>query len=62
MAIRSYFLSLLDSVLEEENITYQGLKMLELGNQKIREENLVAKDFFIEKGVEHISIDINGLI
>jgi len=60
MAIYLDTLSLVDIGLKEIGQSYGGLKMCELGNQRMKDHSSkVAKTFFQEKGVEHLSIDIN---
>jgi len=41
-----------------------GLRMLELGNQEIREPDIdedTGKEYFTNRGYEHVSVDVNGL-
>lgn len=42
---------------------YENLKMLELGDQVIHEkrDKRTGKEYFIEQGFDHISVDLNGL-
>ena len=40
---------------------YKGLKWCELGNQRTS-ENEVAKNKYSSLGVEHISLDLNGIM
>jgi len=40
--------------------TLPNKRMLELGNQRIS-GSYPAKDYFASKGVEHVSVDLNGL-
>ncbi len=49
----------------QHQITLPGSRMLELGNQRIREcllgYEVPAKQLFTALGVDHVSIDLNGL-
>ncbi|MBC7332798.1 MAG: hypothetical protein H5T91_10320 [Synergistetes bacterium] len=47
------------SVLDLLGLEYEGLKWCELGNQRT-DEGKVAKNIYLSRGVQHISIDING--
>jgi hypothetical protein len=64
MGIRQYDLNLLDETVKLQGWTYKGLKMLQLGDQKIRDttsdEVISGKSFFEKMGIEVVSIDING--
>ena len=45
-----------------EKYTYSGMKMCELGNQKLRKNKFkTGKEYFESKNIIHTSIDINGL-
>jgi hypothetical protein len=65
VGINRYILGYLDNHFKDK---YQGLRMLELGDQKIHPEIIVgskcerlwAKDYFEEMGIHHYSIDWNG--
>jgi SAM-dependent methyltransferase len=57
-------LAMWHDVVRSERLVVAGLRMAELGNQKIRKEvfgaQVTAKAFFVAMGVDHTSIDING--
>lgn len=56
-----YIESAIDEVFVERT---KKLRMLELGNQKITPNDLIqestGKEYFVSKGFDHISVDING--
>jgi hypothetical protein len=53
---------LLDLALKESNLSYKGIKICELGDQRMKwRPEGTAKNYLLGLGVaEHISIDING--
>lgn len=57
-------LSVFHEVVRSQRLVVAGLRMAELGNQKIRSEvlghSVDAKKFFTAMGFDHTSIDING--
>jgi len=59
MGIQKTVLKYEAQILNQLNLHYQGIKWCELGNQ-ITHNNKIAKDEYLKKGVQHISIDING--
>lgn len=57
-------LALVHDVVRSERLVVAGLRMAELGNQKMRSDvlghSIAAKKFFTAMGIDHTSIDING--
>jgi len=53
------------SLVCQQQLVLPGARMLELGNQRIREcllgYELPAKQLFTALGVDHVSVDLNGL-
>lgn len=41
--------------------SWEGIKMLEFGNQLVRGKDLTSKQMFEGLGAKHVSIDMNGL-
>jgi len=64
MGIRQFEIDLLTNVLKQQNLSFNNIKMMQLGDQKVRNdpsnEIISGKVFFEKKGVEVVSIDING--
>jgi SAM-dependent methyltransferase len=63
MGLNKITLDFLPKILKALEIdSWNGLKMLEYGNQiyKGDEDFKTSKEFFIDKGVKHVSVDING--
>lgn len=62
MGINIETLKFLDDAIYESQI--KSFKMVELGNQFIKgvtlETGKIAKDYFVSKGFDHTSLDING--
>jgi hypothetical protein len=62
MGINRETLNFLEETIRENKIG--SLRMVELGNQFMKgikiETGKIAKDYFISKGFDHTSIDING--
>lgn len=65
MGLKTLYLRFIESSIEQVfggNVT--GLRMLELGDQIIGEQNITeetGKEYFTNRGFEHVSVDINGL-
>lgn len=57
-------LPLFHEVVRSQRLVVAGLRMAELGNQKMRSDvlghSVAAKKFFTAMGIDHTSIDING--
>ena len=60
MGIHRDTIYLIDEGLSALGISYGGLKMCELGNQKLKGMGSTSKKHFTSLGVEHVSIDLNG--
>jgi len=61
MGIRKYDLEVIRDLIGSKKWQMKGLKMLQLGDQSLRDQNNTpALDYFEDKGVEIISIDISG--
>ena len=65
MGLNTSYLHFIESSIEQvfgEDV--RGLRMLELGDQVIRDPNITektGKNYFTNRGYEHVSVDINGL-
>jgi hypothetical protein len=60
----SYFHFIESSIKQVFGEDVRGLSILELGDQIIRDPNITektGKDYFTNRGYEHVSVDINGL-
>lgn len=65
MGLEVAYINFIESAIDEVFVDKKApLRMLELGNQKITPNELIkeptGKQYFISKGFEHISVDING--
>jgi len=63
MAINSKTLKYIEDMIEKAGFEMKGLKMCELGNQKMvsnHPNSVTAKQYFSSLEVKHTSIDING--
>lgn len=61
MGIRKHLVTLLEESLEREGRELKGSSMAELGNQFIKFSSFhLSKNYFISRGVDHISYDWNG--
>lgn len=65
MGYRKSFLDYVNNEIEKVFVTTHGLKMLELGDQKIKAKEGIkeglGKHYYENRGFEHISVDLNGL-
>ena len=65
MGLNASYLGFIESWIEQVlGCDFSGLRMLELGDQVIRDLDIVedtGKDYFTNRGFEHVSVDINGL-
>ena len=65
MGLVTSYLRFIESSIEQVfGGTVSGLRMLELGDQVILDPNIAeetGKAYFTNRGLEHVSVDINGL-
>jgi len=62
MGIRNFDVEVLNNIMKQEGLQYKGLKMLQLGDQIMRNVGKIrGKKYFEQLGAFVISIDINGL-
>jgi len=61
MGIRTFDVDILNKVLADNGMQYKGLKMLQLGDQVMRNvRKMRGKKYFENKGSFVVSIDLNG--
>jgi hypothetical protein len=60
MGIRNFDLDILKDIMSKNNLSFNGLKMLQLGDQVYRDKKIRAKEYFESLGSSVVSIDING--
>jgi len=61
MGIRNFDLNIIKEVLQKDNKDFNGLKIMQLGDQMYREKGIRAKEYLESLGSTVVSIDINGL-
>jgi len=63
MGLKYNTIEIIESCISKTFSDGKGLKMLELGDQVIHEKNdhRAGKEYFTDKGFDHISVDLNGL-
>lgn len=65
MAFKSSYLNFVETNISKVHSTFSGLKMLELGDQIIKAKEPypedTGKEYFQNRGFEHISVDLNGM-
>lgn len=64
MALRSKVINYFNNMILKAGFNLAGLNMCELGNQLIQDDDIphrTAKEYYESLGVQHTSIDINGL-
>jgi hypothetical protein len=63
MGLKYKTIGIIEHCVDKVYNTFANLKMLELGNQIIQEkrDHRTGKEYFIKKGFDHTSIDLNGL-
>ena len=64
MGLNQSYLRFIESSIEQALGVVSGRRMLELGDQVISDPNIAeetGKAYFVNRGFEHVSVDINGL-
>lgn len=65
MGLNAQYLRFIESSIKQVfGDNFSGLRMLELGDQVITDPNITektGKDYFMNRGFKHVSVDINGL-
>jgi hypothetical protein len=64
MGLEPSYLNFIESSIDKGLGAVKGCHMLELGDQVIFDNNIAeetGKDYFVKRGFEHVSVDINGL-
>lgn len=64
MGLNQSYLHFIESSIEQALGVVSGHRMLELGDQVISDPNITeetGKVYFVNRGFEHVSVDINGL-
>ena len=64
MGLKQVYLEYINECINGTLGDIRGKRMLELGNQEIMENSIpqkTGKEYFMDRGVEHISVDLNGL-
>ena len=63
MGLTDAYISFIDDCIDNSMGDFSGKKMLELGNQNIRNGNIsekTGKEYYSKRGIIHTSIDLNG--
>ena len=60
MGIRQFEIDLLTNVLKQQNLSFNNIKMMQLGDQIYKDKNMRAKEYFESLGSLVVSIDIKG--
>ena len=64
MALKQAYLEYINTSIIDTLGQMRGKRMLEMGNQEIKDNSIVektGKEFFTKQGIEHVSVDLNGL-